>query len=155
MANFIIPTLLIAMFPLDLVASLFVGVYPSQGTLGALGGAFIGGYLARKLWNGGAQRLETESRLRLVSERGTAFDPQSEEARLQSAITRSNYLLGAGLLLFGIIFTLSFIGSYLVVTPIAVQPSPIGRLVQLSIMVLFNLIVIAIEAFGAKVFLKR
>lgn len=143
------------LFPVDLVAGLAKNVFPSEATLAALVGAIVGLYLARKLWWGGAARLAAQARLELVSEQGQAFDPHSEEAQARFDNARANGPLGAGLLLFGIFLTAIFIGSYIVVRPIAVNPTAIGRAVQYGVMILFNLLVVAIEVFGARVYLKR
>lgn len=155
MLNFLVPALLIALFPLDLVAGLLHRTYPTQATLMALGGALLGVYLARKLWGGGVQRLEATSRLRAVSQQGSAFDPASDEVQAHLDNARVNYLLGGGLILFGVFFTVCTIGSYLVVIPIEAQPSTLGQAVQLGIILLFTFLVWAVEAFGARIFLKR
>lgn len=155
MANYLIPGFLIGLLPVDLIAGLAKGSWPTQATLMVLGGAVIGLFLARQLWGGNAKRLEERSRLLLVGQQGVQFDPGSEEAQIQREDLRVNYFLGAGLLTFGILFNICFITSYLFVTPIAVTPTPLGIAVQLGVLFIFTFLVLAIEAFGAKVFLKR
>ncbi len=155
MANYLIPGFLIGVLPVDLVAGLVKGSWPTQATLMVFGSAIIGLFLVRQLWGGRARKLETLSRLQLVGQQGTQFDPQSEEALIQKDELRVNYFLGAGLLSFGILFNICFIASYLFVTPLAVTPSALGQAVQLGILLVFTFLVLAIETFGAKVFLKR
>lgn len=155
MANFLIPGFLIALFPLDLVAGLLRGQWPTQATLMAAGGLLIGLFLARQLWGGRAGQLESMSRLKLVGQQGAGFDPDSDEARIQLENSRGNYFLGAGLLAFGILFNVCFIASYLFVTPIAATPSALAQAVQWGMLLLFTFLVLGIEAFGARVFLKR
>ncbi len=155
MANYLIPGFLIGVLPVDLVAGLVKGSWPTQATLMVFGSAIIGLFLVRQLWGGRARKLETLSRLHLVGQQGTQFDPQSEEALIQKDELRLNYFLGAGLLSFGILFNICFIASYLFVTPLAVTPSMLGQAVQLGILLVFTFLVLAIETFGAKVFLKR
>ncbi len=155
MANLIIPVLLVIMFPLDLIAGLSKGLYPSQATLMSLLGALIGLYLARKLWGGGAGRLTTQARLQFLNEQGGNFDPQSEEAQARLDNARLNYLLGAGLLIFGIFLTACFILSYLAVSAFSTSQTAFGTAVQIGFAVLFNLLVAGVEALGANIFLKR
>ncbi len=155
MANYLIPGFLMGLFPADLAAGLFKGQWPTQATLMVAGGFIIGLYLARQLWGGRAKQLESRSRLQLVGQQGPQFDPASEEAQIQLENSRGNYFLGAGLLTFGILFNICFIASYLFVTPIAVTPTALGMAVQLGMLLLFTFLVLAVEAFGAKVFLKR
>jgi hypothetical protein len=155
MANKILPILLILMLPVDLIAGLSRGIYPTQATLMALLGAIIGVYLARKLWAGGAARLEASSRLQFMNEQGHNFDPQSEETQIRLDNARLNYLLGAGFLIFGVFLTGCFIASYLAATPFATTETALGLAVQIGIIVLFNLLVTGIEALGANIFLKR
>jgi NADH:ubiquinone oxidoreductase subunit 3 (subunit A) len=154
-ANYLIPGFLIALLPVDLVAGLAKGTFPTQATLMVLGGAVIGLYLARHLWGGRAKELESLSRLQLVGQQGPQFDPQSDEAQIQQEDSRVNYYLGAGLLTFGILFNICFILSYLFVSPVAVTPTTLGQAVQLAMLLVFTFLVVAVEAFGAKVFLKR
>lgn len=155
MANYLIPGFLIALLPVDLVAGLAKGQWPTQATLMVAGGFIIGVYLARRLWGGRARELESLSRLQLVGQQGTQFDPDSEEARIQQENARGNYFLGAGLLTFGILFNFCFIASYLFVTPIEATPSALGQAMQLGMLLLFTFLVLGAEVFGAKVFLKR
>ncbi|MDB5082008.1 MAG: hypothetical protein JWP00_3932 [Chloroflexi bacterium] len=155
MANYLIPALLIATLPADLVAGLSKGTWPTQATLMTVGTAIIGLYLVRQLWGGRARRLETFSRLQLVGQQGPHFDPQSEEAQVQQDESRVNYIFGAGLLSFGFVLNTCFILSYLFVSPVAVTPTALGLAVQLGMLLIFTFLVLAIEFFGAKVFLKR
>lgn len=155
MANYLIPGFLIGLLPVDLVTGLAKGAWPTQATLMALGGTIIGLYLAWRLWGGRVKELEALSRLQLVGQQGPQFDPQSEEAQMQQEDERVNYFLGAGLVSFGIFFNIFFILSYLFATPVAVTPTALGEAVQLAMLLVFTFLVIAIEAFGAKVFLKR
>lgn len=143
------------MLPLDLAAGLTTGRFPSEATLMSVASLFLGVYLARKLWWGGAAELEKQARLQLVSQRGQAFEPEAEETKIFEENAHLNQLLGAGLLGFGLVLTLFFIGSYFVVVPIAVTPTMLGRAVQIAVMLLFNFLVIGLELFGARVFLKR
>lgn len=151
----ILPIAFILMFPADLVASFLIGTYPSQASLMSLAGTLTGVYLLRKLWWGGAERLSTQSRLRLVNQQGQAFDPSSDDAQILADNARVNLLLGAGLLIFALLLTICFVGSYLVTKPISVTPTPMGLAVQIGIGLVFNLLVIALEAFGTKVYLHR
>lgn len=155
MANYLIPGFLIGLLPVDLVAGLAKGTWPTQATLMVIGSAIIGLFLARQLWGGRAKKLETRSRLQLVGQQGPQFDPASEEAQIQLEDVSVNYFLGAGLLTFGILFNVCFIASYLFVSPVAVTPTALGTAVQLGMLLVFTFLVLAIEAFGAKVFLKR
>ena len=155
MANYLIPGFLIGLFPVDLMAGLVKGQWPTQATLMVAGGFIIGLYLARRLWGGRAKQIESLSRLQLVGQQGAQFDPASEEAQIQLENSRVNYFLGAGLLAFGILFNICFIASYLFVTPVAVTPTALGQAVQLGILLLFTFLVLAVEVFGTKVFLKR
>ncbi len=155
MATRLLPALLITLLPLDLVAGLAARMLPSQATLMALGGTLTGLYLARQLWWGGAARLEAQSRLNFLAEKGRSFEPDSEEALIRLENSRLNYLLGGGLLLFGVVFTLAVIGSYMVTTAIAATPTLAGQAVQLGILLIFTLLVIVLELFGAAIFLKR
>ena len=61
MANYLIPAFLIGLLPVDLVAGLAKGTWPTQATLMVVGGAIIGLFLARQLWGGQAKKLETLS----------------------------------------------------------------------------------------------
>ncbi len=155
MANLILPIFMIAMLPFDIIAGLSKGLFPSQATLMAVGGALIGLYLARKLWGGGAEKLMARSRLQFINQQGQSFDPQSDEAQAQLDNSRLNFWLGAGLLTFGIFLTICFISSYLVTTAFPTSQTAMGAAVQIAIAVLFNLLVIGVEALGATIFLKR
>jgi hypothetical protein len=143
------------LFPLDVVAGFIKGTYPSQATLMALLGAIIGLYLARKLWWGGSARLETEARLQFLNEQGANFNPDSEEVQVQLANARSNYLLGAGFLFSGIFMTAYFIAAYIAATASIANQTTMSMVFQIGIIIFFNLLVTAVEALGATIFLKR
>lgn len=155
MANRILPVLLMLMGPLDVATGLLIGSYPGGATLMALASTILGVYLARTLWRDGATRLETRARLQLVSQQGAAFEADTETTQIYEENARLNYLLGAGLLGFGLALIICFIGSYLIVKPIKVNPTAIGEAVQIAVMLLFNFLVIGLQIFGARVFLKR
>ena len=155
MINRTLPVLLILMLPFDLVAGLSKGLFPSQATLAALIGTGVGLYLARQVWGGELARQEKQARLQLVSEQGQAFDPRSDAAQVRLENMQGNAALGTGLMLFGVFLTVVFITSYLVTTPITTPVSFVGQVVQVAVMLLFDLIVAVIEVFGAKIFLKR
>ena len=155
MVNRILPVLLMAMLPFDLVAGLSRGLFPSEATLAAVVGTGVGVYLARQVWGGRLARQEKQTRLQLVSEQGRAFDPQSDEAQVRLDNMQVNAILGTGLLLFGVFLTVVFITSYLFSTPVAAPVSFVGQVVQVAVMLLFDLIVAVIEVFGAKIFLRR
>ncbi len=156
MVTRILPVILMAMLPFDLLSGVAVkGAFPTQATLAALVGSGLGLYLARRLWRGAPGPLEKLARLQVVSEQGPLFDPQSEEALIRLDNARVNFSLGAGLMAFGVFLTLIFIASNLVTVPVQANLTLISQAVQIAVMLLFNLLVAVIELFGAKIFLRR
>jgi hypothetical protein len=154
-ADRILPVVLILLLPLFFGTWALTGQFPAQAVGMSIAAPFVGVWLIRKLWNEGAIRLEKSSRLRLVTQQGQAFDPESEEVEIHLDNARLNYLLGASFLTFSIVLVVCFVGSYFVVRPAEVVPSLIGQIVQIAVMLLVNLLVIGLMIFGAKIFTKR
>ncbi|HEX2911374.1 MAG TPA: hypothetical protein VH186_11230 [Chloroflexia bacterium] len=153
--NYLIPSLLMIMFPLDLVAGLAKGSYPTQASLMSALATILGIYLARKLWRGGAERLEAGIRMQVVNRQGSAFDPASDDVQVQLDNAKLNSMLGSGFMFFGIALNFIFILTYVITEPINATPTVMGQLVQLAVIALFNIMVAGITFFGARIYLKR
>jgi hypothetical protein len=145
--DLVLPGLLALLLPLDVVVGLVKGVFPTQATLLSVVSLLIGVMLANNL-----RRLPNQPD---PERRRAAWEENFEELQNVAANAQLNRALGAGLVFFGAALNLFWIVSILAArnlySPETVR-TDIGRLVEAGIIVLFTLMMAAVEFAGAKIY---
>ena len=135
------PSLLLLLVPFDLTIAVSKGYYPTQGSLLVLSGGVLAVFMLFRL---------------LGPSNPVAVDQSNPEAIANYVINRKlNSGLGAALL------GLALFMTFIVLTLVAIAPArplPLSnlttpRLVELLFMLLFNLLGMGLEFFGARVYL--
>lgn len=132
-----LPLLLVLFGPLDLLIGWWHGNYPTEATLISLTSLVIGIVLLRF------------NQRRPVADATLDHSEPEDEAAIATA--QLNLWLGMGLLLFGIALNLLFIINGLVGAKRGLD-SPSGNLVETGFIVLFNLLVVGLEVFAARIY---
>jgi hypothetical protein len=143
--DLILPGVLLLAIPLDLLAGLVKGSYPTQATPLSLLSALLGLYLANTLRHLPATRIPSEAEL----------DMPPEDREVDYANARVNRVLGMALIFFGfcgnIFWWLSILAAKTPRVP-GQNGTTTGYLVEAGIIALFTFLVVVIEFAGLKIY---
>ncbi len=142
--DYILPGLLAAMLPLDLIIGLNRGGFPNQATPLSLISLLIALYLLASL-----------RQLPALSPHSENLTMRNEEQETIAANARLNQVLGASFMVFGLLVHLFWLFSILTNKPRLVENrATSGLLVEAGAIALFTLLIAALQFGGSRIYFK-